>query len=350
MNTTSPPCASWPIRSTPGHGRFAALKKIGGRLADLPRTFLLLRGVDVLVVPGTGVLERTPDVKPWGLPYWLFLATLACRLRGGRVALVCVGADPPASRATRWLYRTTVSLADHCSYRDPESREAMAALGSTHLRVRPATTLRSRSLRPRAPMRTLAVWSWGSCATRGPRTIPAVARRGSRTTSPPSSPSSSDSRPAAGRSSSSWATRGTGRSRPRSSERAPWGSGGGRRSQVRVSPAASLDAIMREMAGADLVVATRFHHLVCSLKMLRPTVSIGYAAKSEHLMARFGLGDYALVIEELDPSELWQAAEDVQSRRRELEPVMRHALAQVMEDLECHMRALPLGELSRSRS
>lgn len=335
-------------RGTSAEGRLGTVKKVGGRLADLPRTFALLRGVDVLVVPGTGVLEKTPDVRPWGMPYWLFITTLMCRLRGGKVALVCVGADPPRSRATRWLYLTTVSLSDHCSYRDPESREAMAMMGGD---VRGEASHDLAFSLP-API----------CgdAHRGRVVVGIMRYEGA-----PDDPGRGPGRVRDYASTMVGFIRhvlATGREvvivvgdeadRPLAAEIARSASNasssGGR--QVRVSPAASLDAIMREMDGADLVVATRFHHLICSLKMLRPTVSIGYAVKSEHLMTRFGLRDYALRIEQVGPSELWRACLDVQARSEELEPLMRGALAQVMRDLERHLCALPLGELSRGRA
>lgn len=335
-------------RGTSAEGRLGTVKKVGGRLADLPRTFALLRGVDVLVVPGTGVLEKTPDVRPWGMPYWLFLTTLMCRLRGGKVALVCVGADPPRSRATRWLYRTTVSLSDHCSYRDPESREAMAVLGGD---VRGEA---SHDLAFSLPAPTCGD------AHRGRVVVGVMRYEGA--------PDDPDRGPGRVRDYASTMVAfirqvlATGREvvivvgdeadRPLAAEivrsASDASSSGGR--EVRVSPAASLDAVMREMDGADLVVATRFHHLICSLKMLRPTVSIGYAVKSEHLMTRFGLGDYALEIEKVGPSELWRACLEVQARSEELEPVMQDALEQVMRGLEGHLCALPLGELSPGRS
>lgn len=331
-------------------GWFVPLRKLWGRLVDIPRTFVLLRGVHLLVVPGTGVLEKTPAVKPWGLPYWLCVATLMCRLRRGRVALVCVGADPPTGRVTRWLYRQTVSLADHCSFRDEESREAVAALGwpvvggetshdlafSLPAPVAPAAprgqvvvgVMRYEGAPDdpdRGPARvqhyvTTLVALVQRLVTSGKEVVIVVGDESDRVLACEIAGLSVDGLPATAA------------------------------GAVRVSHAASLEGIMREMAGADLVVATRFHHLVCALKMSRPTVSIGYAAKSRHLMARFGLGSYALEIEDVDLSELWRAAVEVQSRREELEPGMRRALDQVMCELERHLRALPLTELARSRS
>lgn len=338
------------VRGASIGGGFDTLKKLVGRLLDVPRTFVLLRDVDVLVVPGTGVLERTPDVKPWGMPYWLFVAASVCRLRGGTVALVCVGADPPADRASRWLYRRTVSLAEHCSFRDEESRDAMAAMGWSHPRGEASHDLAFLLPAPAS-----------DGARRGHVVVGVMRYEGA--------PDDRDRGP--GRVQHYVATMvafiqrltdsgrevviivGDEGDRPFAVEIARASTvdvPGAVTRAVRVSPAATLDDIMQEMAGADLVVASRFHHLVCALKMSRPTVSIGYAAKNRHLMARFGLEDYALMIEQVDLSELCRAARDVHSRRDELEPGMRQALAQVMDDLERHVRELPLRELSRSRS
>jgi len=111
------------------HGPVTTAVKALSRLWDIPRTFRLMRDVDVLVVPGTGVLETKLVSTPWGLPYWLFLASLSCRLRRRKVALVSVGAEYATHPVTRRLYRWTVALSHYCSFRDEESREAARAMG-----------------------------------------------------------------------------------------------------------------------------------------------------------------------------------------------------------------------------
>jgi polysaccharide pyruvyl transferase WcaK-like protein len=57
---------------------------------------------------------------------------------------------------------------------------------------------------------------------------------------------------------------------------------------------------MRQIADTDIVVATRFHNVVCALRLARPTVSIGYAEKNDLLMAEMGLGRFCQRVEELD--------------------------------------------------
>jgi polysaccharide pyruvyl transferase WcaK-like protein len=101
-----------------GTGRRMKARKAASRLWDVPRTLKMVGGVDVVVVPGTGALETQLGVPPWGLPYWLFLLTLACRLRGRKVALVSVGAQYATHPLTRFFYRWTVRWSHYCSFRD----------------------------------------------------------------------------------------------------------------------------------------------------------------------------------------------------------------------------------------
>ena len=45
---------------------------------------------------------------------------------------------------------------------------------------------------------------------------------------------------------------------------------------------------MQQMADLDLVVARRYHNAVCALRMSTPTISIGYAADPDALLAEVG--------------------------------------------------------------
>ena len=58
------------------------------------------------------------------------------------------------------------------------------------------------------------------------------------------------------------------------------------------------------MSRAEVVVASRFHNVICALRLARPTISIGYAGKNHHLMRQMGLDDYSQDIERLDASRL----------------------------------------------
>jgi polysaccharide pyruvyl transferase WcaK-like protein len=62
----------------------------------------------------------------------------------------------------------------------------------------------------------------------------------------------------------------------------------------------SLHELMRQIAQTHVVVATRFHNIVCALKLCKPAVSIGYAKKNDVLMAEMGLGEFCQHVEQLD--------------------------------------------------
>jgi polysaccharide pyruvyl transferase WcaK-like protein len=61
---------------------------------------------------------------------------------------------------------------------------------------------------------------------------------------------------------------------------------------------------MNQIATTDVVVATRYHNVVCALKLGRPVLSIGYAAKNDELMGDMGLAEFCQRIETLDVDEL----------------------------------------------
>ena len=50
-------------------------------------------------------------------------------------------------------------------------------------------------------------------------------------------------------------------------------------------PVVTFADLMRAMAPAGIVVATRYHNVICALMLCKPTISIGYAEKNAVLMA-----------------------------------------------------------------
>jgi len=78
--------------------------------------------------------------------------------------------------------------------------------------------------------------------------------------------------------------------------------------------ALNLSDVMRQMADADLVVATRFHNVVCALRVGRPVISLGYAEKNRALVADFGLAEFAQDAEDFDPGLLQRHTDYVIAR------------------------------------
>jgi polysaccharide pyruvyl transferase WcaK-like protein len=84
-------------------GVMAPLLKVLGKGVDVIRIASWARNHEVIIVPGMGVLESTLPLRPWQLPYSMFLLCAAGKIFGTKVALVSVGADIINKRATRWL-------------------------------------------------------------------------------------------------------------------------------------------------------------------------------------------------------------------------------------------------------
>jgi hypothetical protein len=81
-------------------------------------------------------------------------------------------------------------------------------------------------------------------------------------------------------------------------------SGGVPAGTVTVADVTTFDDLAAQMVRAEVVVASRFHNLICALRLGRPSVSIGYAEKNTRLMQELGLDEYCQNIETLDAATL----------------------------------------------
>ena len=100
-----------------------------GLIVDAWRTARWVRRHDVVIVPGMGVLEATLPVRPWQMPWSLFLLSAFGRLFRTRVAFVCVGASPVARGANHWLLSMSARLASYRSFRDEYFARRDASMG-----------------------------------------------------------------------------------------------------------------------------------------------------------------------------------------------------------------------------
>ena len=298
-------------RAAPGSsGLRVRATKAASRLWDVPRTFRLMRDVDVLVVPGTGVLETQLVAQPWGLPYWLFLAALSCRLRGRRVALVSVGAEHAAHPVTRWLHRSTVRLAHYRSYRDDGSREAVRSMGVTRAPGEVFPDLAFSLPVPTASLRSghvvIGVMAYQGAPDdphRGPEVLRAYVDHMAQLVTRLLDDGGTVTLVIGDVADFALAeeiARRVGDARP--------GTDDGR---LVVSRARSLADLMTEMAAAEVVVASRFHNVICALKARRPTVSLGYAGKNARLLAEFGLEGFDQPMDAFDVDRLVEQVREV---------------------------------------
>ena len=87
---------------------------------------------------------------------------------------------------------------------------------------------------------------------------------------------------------------------------------------VVAEPVSTFADLMRAMEPAGLVVATRYHNVVCALMLAKPTISIGYGEKNAVLMADTGLAAYCQSVNALDVGRLIEQFMDLESRAPQL--------------------------------
>ncbi|WP_116200958.1 polysaccharide pyruvyl transferase family protein [Amycolatopsis circi] len=291
-------------------GLRSILTKALGKIIDVFRTAWWVRRQNVVIVPGMGVLEATLPLRPWGFPYALFLLSLCGRLGRTKVALVSVGADRIRVPATRFLVRHASQLAAYRSYRDELSRSAMADMGVpvTNDRVYPdlafALPTPVAVEDPRAVgVGVMAYYGGNDDRARGEEIYRAYVDAMTEFV------------------------------RYLVGQERPVRLFIGDRIDLEVvdeivetvaSPLLSaaipdtLGELMRSMAEVGTVVATRYHNVLCALKVGKPTVAIGYAKKNDVLMAEMGLGEFCQEARAVDVPRLIGQFEELQRRAPEL--------------------------------
>jgi polysaccharide pyruvyl transferase WcaK-like protein len=270
-----------------------AVATIGfGKCIDTIRTAAWVRRHDVVIVAGAGVLEASLPLRPWETPYYMFLLCASGRIFGTRVALVSVGATDIPQPVTRWLLNTAARLAHYRSYRDDNSRDVMSRRG---------IDVTADPVYPDLVMgRAVTPSSQGDPLTVGVGVMTYYGTNDDRHRAQQIHASYVESMQSFVR----------------------WLVDNGRKVRLLVGDDcddAMVETILTDMrtyrpdldpdwvlaksvlSFSDLidaitpvgyVVATRFHNVMCALKLGKPTISLGYSAKNEALMAAMGVAEF----------------------------------------------------------
>jgi polysaccharide pyruvyl transferase WcaK-like protein len=300
--------ATTPIGIPPPEHR--ALRMLDRLLLTLPRRIASLvhavrraRKLDALIVPGTGILDDFGG-SPFGMPLALLAWCFVAKLRGALVAFVSIGAGPIHHPLSRWLMRSAAALADYRSYRDTVSKEFMEGIGFDAREDAVFPDLAFKLPAPASPARQypdgrllvgvgiMTYLGWRNDARRGAATYQTYLDKITAFVL--------------------WLLDGD------HAVRVLMGDTNDQRAvsdllanvaiarpdlpdgRLLFDPMSSLHDLMGQIAETDVVVATRFHNIVCALKLGKPAVSIGYADKNDVLMAEMGLGSFCQHVERLD--------------------------------------------------
>jgi len=310
-----------PERVTKQHGIPSRVLMVGGpvhlplgrrvlaRILDVPRTWWLVGGADVAVVPGAGTLESSLGAaNPLGLPYWMFVLAVACRLRRRPLLMVSFGAEAPRHWLTAFFFRRVMRATTYRSFRDERSAETVRTLTHGHVTG------------PVFPDLAFGLPLPADVGGRVPgRVVVGVIKVGA-----PHDPSVAAAYESglvkalallAGAGDTVRLVIGDVADFPVAERvaRAVRDASGVGAEQVAVARAEDQNALMAEMSAAEVVVATRYHNVIAALRVGTPVVSLGYADKHATLLERFGLLGYHQSMAEFDPELLLRQVSELRA-------------------------------------
>jgi polysaccharide pyruvyl transferase WcaK-like protein len=298
-----------------------AFVRVGAELRQYRSAFRKLRGTDMLIVPGTGLLTDAFGIAKWG-PQNMFKWVLMAKLRRSRVFFVSVGAGPLDRPRGRALVKAGLSLADYRSYRDDASRDYLRGIGFPVERDRvypdlvfglpdgflPREHPRSEGMRrvvglglmeytgkyssadPRLQTRTVYLESLAAFA--------------------------------------GWLLEhdydirllfGDGEGDPaviqefRSVVRARVGAFD--EARIVDQPLESVEDVLAELVATDVVVATRFHNVLLALLLNKPVIAISFHHKCSSLMRQMRLSNYCHELDHMDVDTLIRQFQELERNR-----------------------------------
>ncbi|MFC4001652.1 polysaccharide pyruvyl transferase family protein [Prauserella oleivorans] len=317
--------------STVSGPRTMALKAIG-KLVDVFRTAAWVRRHDAVVVPGMGVLEATLPVRPWGFPYSLLVLSVCGRLFGTRIVLVGVGADVIRERPTRMVITRAARLAGYRSYRDELSRTAMREMGvdtsADEVYTDVAFALPAPAARARPAVVGLGVMAYDGDNGDRDRADEIRAEYVDKL-----------------KRFVTWLVQGGRQVRllvgdELDNEVVAELLAGEHGDAVTAPPVRCPTELAAAMADVGCVVATRYHNVLCALRLGKPVVSIGYATKNDALMESMGLGRFCQSIRTLDVDRLIAQFTELEQRSGELRALLAERDGQVARTVEKQFEAM----------
>ena len=314
-----------------------AFSGLSGEVRQYVRAFRTLEEADMLIVPGTGLLNDAYGLSGWG-PYGLFKWSLMAKLRGCRVLFVSVGAGPIDGVRGRFLAKSALSTADYRSYRDAASKTYLTGIGLRTKRDRIYPDLVFGLPRDSLP---------SDGAREGPRPVVGLglmAYAGKYSVPDPSDRIYVDyleSLAVFVR----WLLEhgydvrlllGDGDTEVIREFRALLRARLGPFDEDRVTdrPIPSLEELLSQVGGTDVVVATRFHNVLLSLLSNKPVVAISFHHKCESLMSQMGLSEYCHDINHMDADTLIRQFEKLVRNADDVKNTIRHGVEESRRALD----------------
>lgn len=289
----------------PGNRLLSLFRKAWRRLSaevgfwlNRPRWF---RPGDQFIIVGTGAVDDMSVKHPWNAPYELYKWCSVARLGGARLIFLSVGVGPIVNRVSRFLMLKALKKADYRSYRETVAFDYLKSVGydtsGDLLYPDLVFSLPKDSLpAPKAAASTPFVVGLGMINYYGWDYDPLCGERiyqeytskikcfvawllDQGHTIRIISGDEVDQRPVY--EIMEFVTK----DKPSHHQ------------NLIVERISDVSELFRQIAQTDIVIASRFHNVLCSLMLERPVISLGYHAKNDALMAEMGLASYCQHIE-----------------------------------------------------
>jgi polysaccharide pyruvyl transferase WcaK-like protein len=299
------------------------LKAVGKGL-DVVRMANWVRKHDAVIVPGAGPLEATLPQNAWGFPLQLLVLSASGKLLGAKVAFVSVGAEIIKYKSTRWLSDATARLAYYRSYRDQNSWDSMRDRGHDVSKDRIFPDLvfgvPAPAYEPGDPkvvgLGVMNYFGGNNDKHRGDE-IHADYLAKMTEFATWLVDNGYELRVFGGDSKYDWTIvdqvmDGVRAVRPELPAEA-----------MTTRQVSSYAELMEYMNGCGAIVATRYHNVMCALKLCKPTIALGYSRKFESLIGDFGLGDFNMYADRIDSDKLTEMFRHLDKRRAEVTGLMK---------------------------
>ncbi|GFG54431.1 hypothetical protein CQY20_00855 [Mycolicibacterium agri] len=334
---------SGPLPDAPSGPRL--LRMVQRPLFELARwvaVYRFLRRTDLVIVPGTGILDDFGE-RPHRMPYHLFRWSLSAKLARTKFAFVNVGAGPIRHPVNRFLMKRAVRFSSYRSYRDDISRSYMSEIGASADDTPVMPDLVFGVTRPAGPtlpgssptigLGVMAYQGWANDPVSGEGIFRSYIDNMS-TIACRLLDKGYTVRVLIGETCDESAVDALLKSvRQRRDGDVPAG-------RLIAEPIDTMHDLLTQIAATDAVIATRYHNVVGALMMNRPVVSLGYAARFDEIMKSMGLGDYCHHAESIVPEAILADLDELLEKWDAFSPTVDNRNQQYLRELERQFESL----------
>jgi polysaccharide pyruvyl transferase WcaK-like protein len=305
---------------------------------------ITLRRIDMLIIPGTGLLTDAYGLRGWA-PYDMFKWSLIAKVCRCKLIFVSVGAGPIYRSLGRRFVKSALSLANFRSYRDKSTMQYLMSIGysADKDRVYPDLVF---SLPVPAVQKQVTKKSRRSVVGLG-----LMSYAGKYSVARPSNEiylsylenlvkvvkwllaHEYDVRLLNG-------DLGDVHARQEFKDLLKKKLSPRDEDHIIDEPVVSVENLLSQIAATDIVVATRFHNVLLALLCNKPVISISFHHKCVSLMSAMGLSAYCLDINDLKADALIAKFCDLETKASKLKPLIGEKVGEFRKALDEQYRII----------